>query len=147
MKVSTKGRYAIRFLLDLALHDQSKPVSLNKIAKRQDISEKYLWQIVANLKTAGFVSTAKGKKGGFFLVKTPDRITLKDILNALEGNCFLVDCVHNQNTCKRNATCAARSMWSEASKRIDAVLASFTLADLVAKAKSRDTHEALSYII
>lgn len=147
MKVSTKGRYAVRFLLDLALHDQSKPVSLNEIAKRQDISEKYLWQIVTHLKAAGFVSSVSGKRGGFSLAKPPDQISLKDILTTLEGNCVLVDCVHDSTACKRSATCIAREMWTETSDQIADVLTSVKLSDLVAKAKKRVHSEELSYII
>jgi len=147
MKVSTKGRYAVRFLLDLALHDQSKPVSLNEIAKRQDISEKYLWQIVAHLKTAGFVSAVSGKRGGFLLAKPPEQISLKDILETLEGNCALVECVHDPASCKRNATCAAREMWHEVSERIAGVLISVTLADLILKSKKRLDQNVLSYVI
>lgn len=147
MKISTKGRYAVRFLLDLALHDRSKPVSLNEIAKRQDISEKYLWQIVAHLKTAGFVSAVSGKRGGFFLAKPPEQISLKDILETLEGNCTLVDCVHDPASCKRSAACTAKEMWQEVSERISDVLVSVTLADLILKSKKHPDQEVLSYII
>lgn len=147
MKVSTKGRYAVRFLLDLALHDQTKPVSLNEIAKRQDISEKYLWQIAAGLKSAGIVSAVSGKRGGFYLAKLPENISLQDILEILEGNSSLVDCVHDSAVCKRSANCIARETWCEASSRIADVLASVKLADLVAKAKKRSHGEELSYII
>lgn len=146
MKISTKGRYAVRFLLDLALHDQATPVSLNEIAKRQDISEKYLWQIVNSLKAAGIVSAVAGKRGGFFLAKSPEKISLKDILEILEGNCSLVDCVHDSAACKRSATCITREMWHEASNLISQVLASFTLADLIAKSKNR-THSGEFYVI
>jgi len=147
MKVSTKGRYAVRFLLDLALHDRSKPVSLNEIAQRQDISEKYLWQIVANLKSAGLVSATSGKRGGFLLAKSPEKISLKDILEILEGDCVLVDCVPDAAVCKRSANCIAREMWRETSRQIADVLASVKLADLVAKAKKRAHNEELSYVI
>ncbi|MDO9541822.1 MAG: Rrf2 family transcriptional regulator [Kiritimatiellia bacterium] len=147
MKVSTKGRYGVRFLLDLALHDQTKPVSLNEIAKRQDISEKYLWQIAANLKSAGLVSAVSGKRGGFYLAKPPENISLQDILEILEGNSSFVNCVHDSNSCKRSATCIAREMWTETSDQIADVLASVKLADLVAKAKKRVHSEELSYII
>lgn len=147
MKVSTKGRYAVRFLLDLALHDQSKPVSLKEIAKRQDISEKYLWQIAANLKSAGLVSAVSGKRGGFLLAKPPEQISLKDILETLEGNCALVDCVHDSASCKRSTVCAAREMWHEVSERISDVLVSVTLADLISKSKKRLDQNVLSYII
>lgn len=147
MKVSTKGRYAVRFLLDLALHDQTKPIALNEIAKRQDISEKYLWQIAANLKSAGLVSAVSGKRGGFFLAKAPEKISLKDIIEVLEGNSALVDCVHDSAVCKRSATCVTREMWHEASSRISQVLTSFTLADLVAKSKKRALNGELSYVI
>ena len=147
MRVSTKGRYALRFLLDLALHDQAKPVSLNEIAKRQNISEKYLWQIAANLKGAGLVSAVSGKRGGFNLAKPPEQISLKDILETLEGNSSLVDCVHDSTACKQSANCIARETWCETSNRIADVLASVKLADLVAKAKKRAHSEESSYII
>jgi Rrf2 family protein len=147
MKISTKGRYAVRFLLDLALHDMSKPVSLNEIAGRQDISEKYLWQIASNLRTAGFVSAVPGKRGGFFLSKPPEMITLKDILDSLEGNGALVDCVHDRKICKRSSTCVAREVWQEVNRRFAESLASVTLAQMISKSKKHADQVTLSYVI
>ena len=132
MKISTKGRYGLRALLDIAMHAHNGgPVLLCDIAKRQDISPKYLEQIFATLHGAGLINTVRGRKGGYLLTKPPDAIRLKEIITVLEGPCALVDCVANQAVCARAEKCAARDIWSLLSNKVDDLLSGFTLADLV----------------
>jgi len=132
MKISTKGRYGLRAMLDIAMHAHNGlPVFLSDIAKRQDISPKYLEQIFATLHGAGLINTVRGRKGGYLLSRSPDKIRLKEIITVLEGPCALVDCVANQATCARAEKCAARDIWSLLSNKVDELLSGFTLADLV----------------
>ena len=106
MKVSTRGRYAIRVMLDLAERDQSEYIPLTDIAGRQEISEKYLEAIVSMLVKAGLLTALRGKKGGYRLTRTPDQYTLKDILQITEGAFAPVSCLENDiNTCERAAEC------------------------------------------
>src|SRR5512146_640614 len=102
MKVSTKGRYGLRAMMDLAANQRDgTPVFLSDIARRQAVSEKYLEHIFAALKTAGLVHTVRGRKGGFLLSKSPTEITASTIITALEGPCTVVDCVPRPNVCPR----------------------------------------------
>jgi Rrf2 family transcriptional regulator, cysteine metabolism repressor len=148
MKVSTKGRYGLRAMMDLAAHQkENKPVFLTDIAKRQDISEKYLEHIFSALKGAGFVNTVRGRKGGFLLTKAPAQITVANIINVLEGPCTLVDCVSQPKTCSRSEACASRDIWSLLGTKIDEVLSGYTLDQLVAmQEKKTHTDEAMYYI-
>jgi Rrf2 family protein len=132
MKVSTKGRYGLRAMMDLAANQKDEvPVFLADIARRQALSEKYLEQIFAALKAAGLVRTVRGRKGGFLLTKPPAEITAGAILNILEGPCVLVDCVSKPVTCDKSETCATRDIWSLLGHNIDEFLSGFTLEKLV----------------
>jgi Rrf2 family protein len=148
MKVSTKGRYGLRAMMDLAAHQgNGKPVFLTDIAKRQNISEKYLEHIFAALKTAGFVTTVRGRKGGFLLTKKPGEITAANIVNTLEGPCTLVDCVSQPGTCTKSEACATRDIWGLVGTKIDEVLSGFTLDQLVAmQEKKSQTDDVMYYI-
>jgi Rrf2 family transcriptional regulator, cysteine metabolism repressor len=148
MKVSTKGRYGLRAMMDLAAHQgDGKPVFLTDIAKRQNISEKYLEHIFAALKTAGFVNTVRGRKGGFLLTKKPAEITAAHIVNILEGPCTLVDCVSQPGTCAKSDACATRDIWGLVGIKIDEVLSGFTLDQLVAmQQKKSQTDDVMYYI-
>jgi Rrf2 family protein len=148
MKVSTKGRYGLRAMMDLAAHQgDGKPVFLSDIAKRQDISEKYLEHIFSSLRTAGFVSTVRGRKGGFLLVKSPSEITAADIITTLEGPCILVDCVSTPKTCVKSEACATRDIWSLLGSKIDEVLSGFTLEHLVTMQEKKSQVENSMYYI
>jgi Rrf2 family transcriptional regulator, cysteine metabolism repressor len=148
MKVSTKGRYGLRAMMDLAAHQTSgKPVFLTDIAKRQNISEKYLEHIFAALKSAGLINTVRGRKGGFLLAKTPSEITAANIVNTLEGPCTLVDCVSQPTTCSKSDACASRDIWSLLGTKIDEVLSGFTLDQLVTmQEKKTRTDDCMYYI-
>ena len=147
MKVSTKGRYGLRFMLDLAGHSDSGNVKLKDIALRQAISEKYLWQIVTPLKTAGLISSTMGPGGGYTVAKAPTEITLRDILDVLEGGGGLVHCVTKPSACVRSDACVSREIWGEVNAKIAAVMDSVTLKDMVDKQKKMTSHEPLTYSI
>ena len=99
MKISTKGRYALRLMLDLALADSSEPIPLRDVAKRQDISDKYLEQIVTQLSRADLVRSVRGAGGGYLLTRTPEEYTVGEILRVLEGSLAPVTCAENAACC------------------------------------------------
>ena len=131
MKMSTKGRYGVRLMIDLALHIGEGPVLLKDIAQRQGISEKYLWSLINPLKTVGLVRSIRGARGGYQLAKEPAEISLKDIMRVLEGPLCLVDCVENPSSCKRSPTCITRDVWCEASQGFMKTLEAMTLETMV----------------
>ena len=131
MKMSTKGRYGVRLMIDLALHSGEGPVLLKDIAQRQGISEKYLWSLINPLKTVGLVRSIRGARGGYQLAKEPAEISLKDIMRVLEGPLCLVDCVENPSSCKRSPTCITRDVWCEASQGFMKTLEAMTLETMV----------------
>ncbi len=137
MKLSTKGRYGVRLMIDLASHYGEGPVLLKNIARRQAISEKYLWHLINSLKAVGLVTATRGVHGGYTLAKPPAEITMKEILQASEGSMCLVDCVEKPSVCKFVPVCTARDMWSEIAGSIDRVLTSTTLADMVERQKAK----------
>lgn len=131
MKISTKGRYGLRTLMDISIHQTKGPVNLNDIAERQGISAKYLWQIVNLLKTAGFVRGTRGPKGGYILIRNPADITLLDVIQILEGPISLVECVDDADFCDRMEHCVAHSVWTDVSQAIRAALQKITLAEIL----------------
>lgn len=142
MKLSTKGRYGVRLMIDLALHYGEGPILLKDIAERQGISEKYLWHLVDSLKISGFVNSTRGSHGGYALAKRPSEVNLNDIVSVLEGKLCLVDCVENPSICKRSQTCAARDVWEEVSEKIAKTLETITLQNMVEKQKSKETNSS-----
>jgi len=98
-------------MIELALHHGAGPVLLKEIAERQGISEKYLWHLINPLKTTGLVNSIRGAHGGYVLGKAPEAITLKEILQVLEGSLCLVDCVDNPSLCERSSSCVSRDIW------------------------------------
>jgi len=133
MKLSTRTRYAVRAIIELAQNDSNKPLQLKIIAQRQDISVKYLEQLMAVLRSAGFVRSIRGSKGGYVLAKAPNEIKLNDVMHRLEGAVATVECVENEDYCSRSADCAARYLWTQVEQAIDNVLGAITLQDLVDK--------------
>lgn len=132
MKVSTRGRYAIRVMLDLAEHDQSEYIPLTDIAKRQEISEKYLEAIVALLVKAGLLTALRGKRGGYKLTRTPDQYSLKDILEITEGAFAPVSCLEGEvNTCERASDCKTLKVWTDFQKLVNDYFAGITLESLM----------------
>ena len=131
MKLSTKGRYGVRLMVDLALHNGERPVLLKDIARRQGISEKYLWNLINPLKTFGFVQSIRGAHGGYKLAKDPSEISVKDIMQVLEGPLCLVDCVESPESCERSPSCITRDVWCEASQSFLKTLEAMTLEKMV----------------
>ena len=132
MIVSTKGRYALRVMVELAQHQGDGYVPLNVIAERQDISEKYLEQIIPILNKSGFLLASRGFQGGYCLAKTPDKYTVGDILRATEGSLSPVACLDNDPVlCQRADMCTTLSVWKGLKKVIDDYVDGITLQDLL----------------
>ena len=132
MLISTKGRYALRVLVDMAEHQTDSFVPLKEIAQRQDISEKYLESIVKSLVQGGVLSGLRGKGGGYRLVKQPDQYTVGDILRMTEGPLTPVSCLEpNASACPRVARCRTLSLWQGLDKVINEYLDNITIADLM----------------
>jgi len=148
MKISTKGRYGLRAMLDLACHHKEGVVALKDIADRQDISGKYLEQIFPLLKKSGLVKGVRGSQGGYILAMSPDKIKVGDILRALEGSLAPVDCVDEnvKSSCNRLDTCATRLIWGKIKKMIDETLDSITLQDLVNEYEHLNEEQMMYYI-
>jgi Rrf2 family protein len=128
-------------MLDLALHYGEGPILLKDIAERQGISEKYLWQLINPLKTTGLVNSLRGAHGGYVLGKSPEAISIKAILQVLEGSLCLVDCVDNPALCERSISCISRDIWGEASKNMQQTLEDTTLAAMVERQKEKLKNE------
>lgn len=132
MRISTKGRYALRLMMDIALNCEEKPVSIKDIAKRQDISDKYLEQIISVLSNAGFVRGVRGPQGGYVLRKKPEDYTAGMILRLTEGSLSPVPCVEDEAAvCERMENCATYELWKRMNNAINDVVDSVTLADLL----------------
>jgi Rrf2 family protein len=148
MKISTKGRYGLRALIDLSLHEKNGlPVLLSDIAKRQGISDKYLEQIATQLHRAGIVKTVRGRKGGYLLNKAEKEIKVSDVIEVLEGPICVVDCVAEPGNCSRSALCSTRDIWTLLSHKIEEVLSSYTLADLAKLQEEKTGKESAMYYI
>lgn len=144
MKISTKGRYALRLMLDLAIRDTGEPVRIRDIAARQEISEKYLEQIISILNKAGYVRSVRGPQGGYHLMKEPAQYTVGMILRLTEGSLSPVACLDGDvNTCERQENCVTLRLWKMLNQAVSDVVDQVTLADLV------EWHEqkAVDYVI
>jgi len=131
MKLSTRARYGVRLMLALAQNYGKEPVYLKDIAKQEDISEKYLSLIIMPLRGIGLVNSVRGAYGGYNLAKDPSQITLKEIVDILEGDCSLVDCVKDPSACTRVSTCVSHDIWATIGGKISEVLSSITLEMMV----------------
>lgn len=131
MKISTKGRYALRLMLDLALNDSERPIRIKEIAARQDISDKYLEQIISVLNKARFVRSIRGPQGGYLLTRRPEEYTVGDILRLTEGSMAPVECVEEEGFCDRIDQCATSVVWIRLNQAIKDVIDNITLQDLV----------------
>ena len=129
MKLSTKTRYAVRALLDLNSNFENTPVSIKDIAKRENISERYLENIFHALKNAGYLNSIKGKGGGFSLNTPLNEINLLQLIETLEGELLIVECVGDNFTCKKD-NCQTSKLWSLINKKMKDTLSSITLADI-----------------
>lgn len=132
MRISTKGRYALRLMLDLATNYAGEPIRLKEVAKRQAISEKYLEQIISILNKAGFVRSVRGPQGGYVLQREPKDYTVGMILRLTEGSLAPVECVEAPGmTCDREEECVTRILWKKLNDAINDVVDGVTLEDLL----------------
>ncbi len=132
MKISTKGRYALRMMLDIAQHNTGEPVRIKDISARQDISLKYLEQIVSILMRVGYLRSIRGPQGGYLLTRKPSEYKIGDILRLTEGNLAPVECLAGQqNDCDRASECVTLRLWQELDDAISSVVDKYTLQDLV----------------
>ena len=131
MKLSTKGRYGTRAMIDIALYKESGSTLLKDIAARQGISLKYLDHILSSLRKAGLVKNVRGKGGGYLLTRPATKITLCEIIEAVEGSLAPVECVDNPDYCKKTTTCSAHDVWVKVRQSIEDVLRNTTLQSLI----------------
>ena len=147
MKLSTRGRYATRALLDLAFNQGNGSTVLKDIARRQQISLLYLEHLVTPLVAAGIMRSTRGPKGGVSLARAPEDIKLSEVIQVLEGSMAPVECVDNPGVCSRSALCVTRDVWGELKRAMDGVLESITLRDLVERQKSKEQQETAMYYV
>lgn len=139
MKISTKGRYAVRLMLDLAAHNTGEYIKVKQIAERQGISEKYLEQIVSVLNKAGYVKSARGAQGGYRIAGKPEDYTVGMILRLTEGSLCPVSCLEDEvNQCSRCDTCETLAVWRELNEAINRVVDGVTIAELVRRQEERE---------
>lgn len=133
MRLSTKGRYGLKAIFDLALHYGDGPISLTSISERQDISLSYLEQLFSTLRKSGYVRSIRGAQGGYILEGQPDKITVGDVLRALEGQLAPVSCVKSgsHEHCDKSGECVTRAVWEKINRSINDVVESITLQDMI----------------
>jgi Rrf2 family protein len=139
MKLSTRSRYGTRLMLEMARHYHEGPLQLGDIAKRQEVSVKYLEQIIIPLKKARYIESVRGRKGGHLLTKPPEEITVGEIVALLEQGTGLVECAADTTVCERADLCPTRLLWKEAYEAMFDRLEAVTLADLVARAEELES--------
>ncbi len=147
MKLSTRGQYGTRALLDLALHQGEEPILLKDIAQRQQIPLRYLEHLITPLIAGGIVRSTRGPRGGVSLAKLSKEIRLDEVIQLLEGSVAPVECINNPQVCTRSELCVTRDIWSDLKKAIDGVLESTTLQDLVERQKRKEQSEEIMYYI
>ena len=138
MKLSTKGRYGTRALLDIALHHEEEPIPLKDIAQRQHISLPYLEHIIAPLISGGMIRSVRGIGGGVALAKPAGEIKLSEVIGLQEGSMALVSCVNDPASCDRSGFSVTRELWDEVTKAMDSVLDSPTLQDLMERQRGKE---------
>ncbi|WP_039655663.1 RrF2 family transcriptional regulator [Clostridium tyrobutyricum] len=133
MKLSTKGRYGVKAMVDLAIHYSDEPLSIKSISERQDISEYYLEQLFSPLRKAKLIKSVRGAQGGYILNRHPKDIKVGDIMKVLEGPIEISECIDDTdgNSCNNTECCATRLLWSKIKDSIDKVMESTTLQDIV----------------
>ena len=146
MRISTRARYGLRLMVEIAANFKKRPVFLKEIARNIDVSEKYLSQIIIPLKGKGLVSTYSGAHSGYVLSRPPSKIKLKEVVEILEGDLSLIDCVNNPSVCRKAAVCVTRDVWTKLGGKISEVLNSFTLNDLV-KMREEKADDLVMYSI
>ena len=130
MKLSTKGRYGVKAMVELALNQGKDPISIKTISKRQNISEYYLEQLFAQLRKAKLIISIRGAQGGYVLGREPKDITVADVINVVEGPVEISSCINNDD-CTNSDGCVTRLLWEKIKKSIDEVMTSISLQDMV----------------
>jgi len=131
MKISTKGDYGIRALVELAHHyGEPRPIQSSEIAARQNIPESYLEQLLTTLRRAGFIRSVRGPQGGHSLIRDPQQLLVSEVIVALEGSILPIDCLEEGSPCTKSGGCAQREMWQQGREAVLAVLDRTTVADL-----------------
>ena len=147
MKLSTKTRYALRALVDLATNYNGTPVKINAIASRQDLSNRYLENLFTILKSANLLKSRKGKAGGFVLSKDPEDITVLEVFEIIEGKLAIIECLDNSQNCDdKKESCPTFPLWSKLNNTIKETLQNITLAKLVDDYKNKTTNSGIYYI-
>lgn len=147
MKISTKIRYGARAMLELAFRYGEGPIELKEIARKEDISIKYLEQVINPLRAAGLVKAIRGSKGGYALAKPPSAICLYDVVETLEGPLNLLECLRDPKACQKVPSCVTRDIWKEVSDAISKVFYSVTLEDMVNRKKEKEGRDFPMYQI
>jgi len=147
MKLSTRGRYGLRALLDLAVHQGEGMVLLKDIARRQEVSLPYLEHLITPLIAGGLVKSTRGARGGVLLLKPPAEVKLTEVVQLLEGSIALVDCVNDPKVCHRSTSCVTRDIWMQIKDAMTQVLDSTTLQDLVERQRQKEQTETGMYHI
>ena len=147
MKLSTRGRYGTRALLELALHYREGPIPLKNIARSQQLSLQYLEHIVTPLVAAGIIRSTPGARGGVWLARPPRGVRLSEVIGLLEDSITPVECVNDPKYCSRSDFCVVRDIWSELKKAMDGVLESTTLQDLAERHRKKEQPEPAMYYV
>jgi len=145
MTISTKTRYGFRFLINLALKYQNGVVQIKEVAEKELISVKYLEHIASILKLSGLIKVERGSKGGYYLSRSPETITAREIMEVLEGSLHLLECTENDEACKMKDRCAMTGFWGDLSDHLISYLSKITLSDLMSKVKEKE-QSAMYYI-
>lgn len=135
MKISTKGRYGLRILADLAMYKGKSPRLIREISQSQNLSEKYVGRLIIELRKGGFVNSVRGAHGGYVLAKRPSEISLLDVLETMEGDISIVDCVTCPLKCKRAENCLTRGVWAVLNEKIRRTLSKMTLSNVIGEYK------------
>lgn len=146
MKLSTRGCYGLRAMLELALHHGGRPVLMRNIAENQGVSRKYLHALLTSLKSAGLVRSVRGAGGGYLLARAPGQIRVDEVVQVLEGSLCVTDCVEDPASCDRHDRCATHDLWKELSAAVQQLLAGLTLEDLVARHTQKATAASMYHI-
>jgi Rrf2 family protein len=145
MKLSTRGRYGLRAMLELAIGFEKGPVLMRSISENQEISLKYLHSLLTTLKGAGLVRSVRGKGGGYMLTRAPSEIRISEVVKVLEGSLTLVECVKDKSLCRRAEHCVAREVWQDLGDAIENTLSGLTLYDLLIRMKKKEPAQQIYY--
>lgn len=137
MRLSTRSRYGVRMMYELAMFYGKEPLIIKDIAARQEISEKYLSKLIIPLKGARLVNSSRGSHGGYMLARDPSQITLREIIEILEGDITPVECVKNSGVCNRSKSCPTRDVWCGLDRSISGFLEGITLGSLMKTGRKR----------